>query len=78
MGKIAIGRERLSHFLVLGKLQAVVISDGVDLVLARSKSLFNTFSYRLSLFGAVAALTTVALQFPADGGFMDSDIVGNG
>ena len=51
MGKTDIGRESLSHFLMLGKLQAVVISDGVNPASIRGKCLFDALADLQGLFG---------------------------
>ena len=50
MGKIDIGRESLSHFLMLGKLQAVVISDGVNPASMKGKRLFDALADLRGLF----------------------------
>ena len=51
MGKIDIGRERLGHFLMLGKLPTIVISDGVNLTPLRGEYGLNGLSDLFSLFG---------------------------
>ncbi len=50
-GGIDIGREGLNHFLMPGKLQAVVISDGVNPVSVRGQRLFNALADLWGLFG---------------------------
>ena len=51
MGKIDVGSECLRNFLVFGKLQAIVISDGVNPASVRSKCLFDALTQRYGLFG---------------------------
>ena len=50
MGEIDIGRERLGHFLMLGKLQIIAIGDCVNLFLVKGECPLNGLSDLFSLF----------------------------
>ena len=50
MGKINICVKSLSHDLILSKLQAVVISDGLNVILMRFEGLFDALANLPGLF----------------------------
>ena len=59
MSKADIGRERLSHFLVVGALQTVVISDGVNPASIRGKCKFDALADLQGLFSFRCSQTRI-------------------
>lgn len=51
MGKVEISGKSWGHLLMLGKLQAIVISDGVNPVFKRNPYLFGTLTNQRASFG---------------------------